>query len=146
MDDLLGFIQYDLKVLLARHLTELNDKDCRADECNGFESDDGGLSIRMIERRALATARPRSAWVRPHVQVHAMSRHVVVFAMCHAMHLAGLKIPVLHPLAHMLWMMVEPCELLTVLVALTRHVQDPFHVDIKQITQCVSELSQCEHF
>ena len=29
LDDLLGFIQYDLKVLLARHLTELNDKDCR---------------------------------------------------------------------------------------------------------------------
>ena len=56
LGDLLDFSQYNLKVLLARHLTELDDKDCGADEGNGLESDDADLSIRMIAPRSLVTA------------------------------------------------------------------------------------------
>ena len=62
------------------------------------------------------------------------------------MHLAGLEVPVLHLLAHVLWGMVEPCEHLTCLVCFACHVQDPLHVDIKPDTQFVPELSQREHF
>eukprot|EP00974_Lingulodinium_polyedra_P010212 980060-Lingulodinium_polyedra.AAC.1 len=35
--------------VLARHLANLKDKDCGADEGNGLESDDARFSIWMIE-------------------------------------------------------------------------------------------------
>ena len=85
-------------------------------QSNGLESDDAYLSVRMIEPRPLAATRPRSAWERPYIQIHAMPWQVVVLAMYRAMHLAGLEVPVLHLLAHVLWGMVEPCELPTCLV------------------------------
>ena len=62
-----------------------------------------------------------------------------------APHLACLEIAMLHGIANMQWVMVEVCELATLLVTIAHVIQFPLDPDASQLQQRCANVLESEH-